>query len=307
MCQGIDYYSAHCLQGYLLCTHQHKGFETAILFIYVVRYMGGSSSKTTYQQLTDIGINVANSQVQKCTASVSQSQLNQVQGVKGDVIIGKISQKQGAQVDLKCVFSANTQNDIQTKLAQEITQFAQSKGGDITAGFGRSSSEANTNIKNIFKINVNNETVHASVSNIMQTMTNSYKDIGGNLVIEGIDQDQSAQNVAKAMMKSSQYSGALLDISTKIDQGAKSQGGGIFTNMFDMIGGIVGDLKGVILAIALAVAVVVGAGILIYGGKKAYDMMRSGPSGSTSASAPVRMAPAPPAYVPRVPIPPPPL
>jgi hypothetical protein len=262
--------------------------------------MGGSSSKTTFESLTEVAINVANEQVQKCTSTASQSQVLQIKGTKGDVKIGGFSQRQAVSIDMKCAFDNNTQSNLQAKLAQEITQMAEAKGGDITAGFGNSSSEANTNIRNLFSTNINNSSLMAAVSSTMQEQKISVEDTDGNVIIADVEQDQTARNMAEVMMSNTQYSGVLHEIATKIDQKAKSQGGGIFTNMFDMIGGIFENLKGVILAIVIAIAVAVGGGILIYGGMKAYNMMQSQS---------VEAAVAVPAYVPRVTrvIPPPPL
>jgi len=262
--------------------------------------MGGSSSKTTFESLTSIAINVANEQVQKCTSTASQDQMLKIRGTKGSVKITGFSQRQGVSINMKCVFDNKTQNDLQTKLAQEITQFAQSTGGDITAGFGKSSSEANSNIKNLFSTNVNNASLMEAVSSTLQRQTADIADTGGDVIIADAEQSQTATLVSEIMMANAQYSGVLHEIATKIDQGAKSQGGGIFTNMFDMIGGIFDNLKGAILAMAIAVAVVVVVGILIYGGMKAYNMMQTQSVKATVAA---------PAYVPRVNgyIPPPPL
>lgn len=262
--------------------------------------MGGSSSKTTFESLTEIAIDVASEQVQKCTTTASQDQMINIRGTKGDVKMSGISQRQGVSVNMDCAFSSTTQNDLQTQLAQQITQKLEAKGGDFTAGFGNSRSEANTTIKNLFSTSVNNKSLMEAVSSTLQRQSLDIADTGGNVIIADFSQEQTANNIAKVMMDNTQYSGVLHEIATQVDQQAKSQGGGIFTNMFDMIGGIFDNLKGVILALAIAAAVVVVVGILIYGGMKAYDMMQSRSVKATVAA---------PAYVPRVTgfIPPPPL
>jgi len=264
--------------------------------------MGGSSSKSTYEELTKIGYDIANSNTQRCTTSASQSQLVNLRGNKGTVKLGNISQQQGVSIDVNCLFSSTTQNDIQTQLARQITQFAEAKGGDVTAGFGNSSSEVNTNIKNLFQTNINNQSLAESVTSALQSQVIDLALNEGTIIAADQYQNQSAEVISKAMMDSVQYSGVLQDIATKIDQTAKSKGGGIFSNMFDMIGGIFGDLKGVIMSIAIAVVVAIALGVLVYGGKKAYDMMQSG----KAPQAPRVRAPSAPAYTPRA-IPPPPL
>lgn len=263
--------------------------------------MGGSSSKASYESLTQIGIDVATSQLQKCSATTAQSQAVNIKGTKGNVSLGNIDQRQSASINMECAFDNETQSAIQTELANRITQEVQAKGGDFTAGFGNSSSEVNTKITNMLNTSISNESVMEAVSSTLQEQSVSVQDTDGNVRVGNISQDQTAENIARIMMTNTQYSDVINEIATQVDQEAKSQGGGIFTNMFDMIGGIADrylkGFKGIIMSVAIATAVVVVVGILIYVGMK---MMQSRSVNATVAA---------PAYVPRATgfIPPPPL
>lgn len=200
--------------------------------------MGASHSTSTIKQLNDIAIAVANKSVQSCVNTAMQSQLIKIKGVKGDVKITGLSQRQGATVDMKCVFSSETQNKMQSDISQEITNYVKAKGGDLTSALGGTSAKQNTDIKNIFQTSVHNETVANQVSSTLQSQTLSAEDIDGSLIIADLSQDQTAGVVAEAIISSSQYSGVLNNIATAIDAHAESQGGGIFTSLFAMISSI---------------------------------------------------------------------
>jgi len=200
--------------------------------------MGGTHSTSTIKQLNDIAISVANKSVQSCVNTAMQSQLVKIKGVKGDVKITGLSQRQGATVDMKCVFSSETQNKLQTDISQEITNYVKSKGGDITAALGGTSSKQNTDIKNIFQTSIHNETLASQVSSTLQTQTLSAEDVDGSVIIADLSQEQTAGVVAEAIISSSQYSGVLNNIATAIDAHTEAQGGGIFTSLFGMISSV---------------------------------------------------------------------
>jgi hypothetical protein len=232
--------------------------------------MGGTHSTSTIKQLNDIAISVANKSVQSCVNTAMQSQLIKIKGVKGDVKITGLSQRQGATVDMKCVFSSETQNKLQTDIAQEITNYVKAKGGDITAALGGTSAKQNTDIKNIFQTSIHNETLANQVSSTVQTQTLSAEDIDGSLIIADLSQDQTAGVIAEAIISSSQYTGVLTNIATAIDAHAESQGGGIFTSLFAMFSSIA--MYAMYAAVLLVLAV-----IMFYGGRY---VLRSTWSGS---------------------------
>lgn len=212
--------------------------------------MGGSSSKSTVSQLTSLAVDVVNKNVQSCVSGATQSQLIKLHNIHGDVKLTGISQKQGASVNLKCVFTDEVQNKMQNDIAEQISNFVKSSGGDLTSALGGSDSDSNIDIKNYFKTNIHNETVSKQVSTTMQQQTISAIDVDGSLVISDLDQEQSAKLVAEAIVTSSQYNGVLNTLAEKIDASSSSEEKGIFNSMFGMFGDI---------AKYVAIAVVVGA------------------------------------------------
>jgi hypothetical protein len=241
---------------------------------------GGSKAQSTIKQLNAIAMNVVNKNVQSCIGTAMQSQLIKVRGVTGDVRISGIKQRQGATVNMKCVFTTENQTDIQNEISQHIANFVSAKGGDITGGATNTSQYMN--IKNIFNTSIHNETVSKQVASTLQTQTLSAEDIDGSLIIGDIDQQQTANIIAEAIVNSSQYSGVLNNIATQLDAQTDTEGGGIFTSMFGMIGSLI--MYG-----AIAAAIVVAGIALVYGGKYVMGKMGSNPSAAT-AMAPVSMA-----------------
>lgn len=266
--------------------------------------MGGSSSKSTIEQLNDVAISVATQNVQSCSGSATQSQIVNVKGVKGDVIMGQIDQKQGTSIDLKCVFSAENQSKMQSDIAQELSNRVQTMGGDLTSAFGGTSTDQNTNIENLFKSSIDNKMVSEQVSQIVQNQLVNYEDIDGQLVLKGINQEQSARLIAEAIMNSTQYSGVINKIASAVDVQVETKGGSIFAGLFDMIAQLA--LYGAIVVVALVVGIA-----MFFGGKYALNWIRSKRKGTGKGTgkgiAAPRIAPPPPPLRAPVPIPPPPL
>lgn len=271
--------------------------------------MGGTSSKSTIKQLNDIAMDVVNKNVQSCVGAAMQSQLIKIKGTKGDVSITGGKLRQGATVNMKCVFSTETQNKMQSQIAQEMSNFVKAKGGDITGGIKGTNTDQSMDIENIFKTSIHNETVSKQVASTLQEQTISVEDTDGSVVIADFDLEQTASIVAEAIVKSSQYSGVINNIASKLDAKAESEGGGIFSAIFGMFGGM-GQMFMYGAALAVIIAVLVG---LFFVGKA---LVSKGNVGKAKLANPKVVAPkvvAPKVAVPKVSmqspmsIPPPPL
>lgn len=223
--------------------------------------MGSSSSKSTIKQLNDIAVDVVNKNVQSCMGNAQQSQLIKIKGVKKDVNISGVNQSQGATINMKCVFSNDTQNKIQSQIAQEFSNMAKAKGGDWTQ-MGITASKANTDIKNIFKSSINNETLSKQVSSIIQNQELSVEDVDGSVTVANVDQTQTASLIAETMVANKQYADVIEKVGTAIDSGSSAEGGGIFTNFFKMLGGFSDVfLYGIIALVVLMVLGGIGYGV----------------------------------------------
>jgi hypothetical protein len=235
--------------------------------------MGGNTSKSTITQLTDIATDVATKNVQSCVGKASQDQLLLIKGTKGDVKIDNINQRQGATVDMKCLFNTETQDKMQNEMSQKIEGAVKAKGGL----FG-SKAKQDIDIKNIFKTNINNETVSQQVSSTLQNQAAIIDKTKGSVIIGDVTQEQTATVIAETIVNSSQYTGVLKEIATKVDAKATSESGGIFGSLFGGIGGIVFI---VIIVIGLGIGAVKGYPYLQkwIRDKQAAKMMTGSPAG----------------------------
>jgi len=218
--------------------------------------MGGSSSKSTITKITDIAFNAVNKNVQSCVGSASQTQLIKVQNVHGDVNLSGTNQKQGVSINMKCIFSNDMQNQIQTQIASAITNQSKSMSGDFTA-VAKSSSDTETTIKNILRTSIHNETLSEQVASSIQAQTLSLSDVGGSVTAIGFSQEQGAKVVSQAIVDTSQYTGALHKISDHIDSKAEAESKGVFNSMFDMLGSLFNSWTMIAVAI-IAVFLLIG-------------------------------------------------
>lgn len=198
--------------------------------------MGASKSKSTVEKITTVATDVVNKNIQRCVVSATQSQLIKITDVHGDVDLTGVKQKQGVSIDMKCIFSNKMQTDIQNDIAATIAQQAQAKSGDITSAPGGSSSSTATNIKNIFTNNIHNESLSEQVSSSLQQQTVMVSGVDGNVVAAGLSQTQGSEIIAKAMIDTAQYTGALTKVAESIDTASKAESVGIFNSLFGMFG-----------------------------------------------------------------------
>lgn len=214
--------------------------------------MGGSSSKSTVQKLTDIATKVANSNIQHCVTMATQEQLLDIDNDGGTMILGNISQKQGVSINMECAMSTETQNQIQNDLASQISAAVNSSTGDFTSG--KSKSVSDVDIKNILSTNISNENLSEEMTSSTQLQKlRIHNGPGGTVIASGVSQEQGSQMIASAMMTTGQYSGALNKIADTIDVTAKSESKGIFSSLFDMLGSMFNSWTMMIAGIVIAV------------------------------------------------------
>jgi hypothetical protein len=229
--------------------------------------MGGSSSKSTIQKLTDIATNVMNKSVQRCVTSATQNQMMDIDNEGGFAFMTGVTQKQGVSIDASCVESADTQTQIQNDLASQISAAVNSKTGDFTSGASKSVS--NVDIKNILSTNINNDTLHESINEAIQRQGIKVHNKGGTLIMLGVSQEQGASMYVQAMLSSDQYSAALNKIAEKIDVSATSESKGIFSSLFDMLGSMFNSWTMMVAGIVLVVILLIFFTLRMFGGSAA--------------------------------------
>lgn len=251
--------------------------------------MGGSSSKSTVQKLTDIATKVANESVQRCIGAATQDQLIDIDNDGGTMILGNISQKQGISINMQCAMSSETQNKIQNDLASQISAAVNSSTGDFTSG--KSKSISDVDIKNILSTSIDNDSLSEEVSTTLQNQKiKLHNGPDGTVLATGVSQEQGASLVVNAMMTSGQYSGALNKIADTIDVTAKSESKGIFSSLFDMLGSMFNSWTMMIAGIAIAVIILGFLLLKMLGGGLGGGASNMGASNVLAAAVPMAAA-----------------
>jgi hypothetical protein len=213
--------------------------------------MGGSQSKSSITANTVAAINASQTSIGKCITAASQDQIIQLQAV-GDITVGDITQMQATSVKAECLFSSTVQSEIQSAVANSLSQAAQASGTGITSALGASSASTYAAINTMLSANIKQEQIQEAVTSTMQRQTVSIK-AGGNIVAGNISQTQTAELIAKAIMNTEGYSKVIQNVSNQIDQKTSAE----TRNPISDILSSVGDLWGKpILYIVIAVILV---------------------------------------------------
>lgn len=221
--------------------------------------MGGTSSKTTAQVLTEVSTQVTTDSIMTCTSIATQEQMIAFNNVKGDVTISNVNMTQGVAVDLNCVMDSNKQADIANKVAEAIAQQAESKGQAVLSALGSTKAEATSNIKNQLMTGISANTKTELDAQINQQQTISATNIGGSVVASNITMDQGATMIASSLMKTATYSSVINESATKMDQKSSSEEKNPIAEMIKALGSIfsapVWILGGIILFIVVIVVI----------------------------------------------------
>jgi len=217
--------------------------------------MGGTQSKSVINQVTEISVKATMRTIQECSTAATQSQLIDLQA-KGDITIGDVTQRQGVQVDSKCLAQSDKQVKIRNDVAAAIANYAEAQGPAVLSLLGASKSEATVNIQNRLPMSFNMDTIQKNVTAVMQNQKIAVKSTEGKIIAGALTQEQTAQIVAKSIVADKSYASALNDISNKIAQGSKAKS----TNpIADIISSIGTAFTGWIVYIAIAIIVIVAA------------------------------------------------
>lgn len=241
--------------------------------------MGGTVSKNNLETLNQIAIDVTQQTTSRCVTTSTQQQLIEATNVAGDVVIEGSTLSQGSTIDMECLLSADTQSKIQSNIANEISQYADSQGQGMISALGSTKAEASANIKNMFESKVKLETLQESITKSMQVQAIRATNVGGNFVVRNVNMSQLASVVAKTIIKSTSYSDVINEIANKLDQKATAKEDSPLKPLTDMIGGVAGSITWIIIGVVAVAAVIVV--VLI------YYLFSSGVASEIVAKAPI--------------------
>lgn len=218
--------------------------------------MGGTSSKTTAEVLTDISINASMNSLLNCVSSAAQSQTIDTQQTTGNVTIQDINLKQGATIDSSCVMKSEKRMEISNAVAAALAQYAESKGQAVLSALGSTKAEAVSKISNNIQSKLSQDTEQTFKTIVEQNQGITTGITGGNVVIKNITMDQGAKVSATALMQTSAFSSSINDVANKIDQTSKTEEKTIFGDIADAIKNFFLSVVGLITAAAVFLVVI---------------------------------------------------
>ena len=184
--------------------------------------MGAVFAKSSVDVLNDIAISSTQSVLSECLNSATLEQLIRIKNVKGDVIFNKFNLQQSSSFDATCILNTQLQNNLQTKIANDIANYAESRGPAVLSLFGVSKLDAVTNIKNMLKVNVNQESINRALNTMSQRQGIDIENVGGNVHILNTNVKQSNNFISKTIIENTQYANVINEIGNKIEQKAGS-------------------------------------------------------------------------------------
>lgn len=188
--------------------------------------MGGSSSKTVLNQLTQSINNIAVNSVLDCQTSSTQDQSTVVNN-SGLLLWGTYKMKQTSDINVSCMQDSKRITKLQNDIINNIKQASTAEGQSILGAFGSSSSSANTNLTMIIQNSVTSSNLQKNYTTIKQNQKISFTNSG---VIGYIQSDltQGATIFAAATLKSLDDAGVFNKIGSYVDQSSTAKGGSLF-------------------------------------------------------------------------------
>jgi hypothetical protein len=185
--------------------------------------MGTAYSSNIVKTSTSVYTEVLTKYTQNCYTHDAQANVIKV-CAKGDVIIDKVTQKNVAKVDIKCMSDISSDTKVQTKLDEITKQLAEA----TVQALGMGSTEAHnitesykslsTSIKKSFAQECIPST---SQTNIFSTCDPSV--VPDNVYLIDFNQQNTVDTMVKCVQRVADKTEALQDIKTQIDQAAKAK------------------------------------------------------------------------------------
>lgn len=217
--------------------------------------MGGSqSSTTTVTQLSKTITNIAESVVQNCQTSSTQSQSTVVNNT-GFALWGTYGESQTSTISAQCFQDADLQTKLQNGIINAITQATNADGSSIMPAFGNTSSTANTNITNIVRTNVTMKNVQNNYNSISQNQNIVFNNSG----VVGFQSSQLTQGAsifAAATLKALDDAGVFNSIQNHVSQ--QSTASDSLFNLSGLFSGLFGGLSEYEYVLVFLIVVYVG-------------------------------------------------
>jgi len=188
--------------------------------------MGGSSSKAenVVESTTNVMLDIVNETLQQCTTPVSQVQQSDIVQGDGGIIEGvTFGFRQGVAIDIQCVTSTETINDLDTDIQRTVTQQAEAVTSSLGLPWG--SSEANNITRSITNLGTSIRNAYRQECGgiVAQTQTSSIRQGDGG-IIRNVDFnfEQTSDNVINCIQNAVNVNNAKTNLLENINQEAEA-------------------------------------------------------------------------------------
>lgn len=211
--------------------------------------MGGTSSKTISEQITNIITDTTVNDVQDCMAFVAQSQSLNIVG-SGNITSG-VSMVQSAQIDMNCYKQSKSITDLQQKIANKLQQSATStSSGWPSLSIGTNAEAFSKMINNVVNtVNLNFVQNCASSANQSQ----SINVVGNRNITQSVAMGQTASIFKKCMTNTIANTTLNTDIQNYANQATTAESKNPFSFITDIFGGIFNSMMLIVGIVVLAV------------------------------------------------------
>lgn len=219
--------------------------------------MGGTSSKSKSEMITDIITNVAVKDIQDCSQFIDQNQNVYIQG-SGNITSG-IKMVQSAQINMDCYKKSKNITDLQNNIKAQVDQQVKATGSGFPTLDAGTHAEAYSKIQNDITSNINIDLLQKCAASVNQAQ--SVQVIGNRNITTDIAMDQTATMFKKCMTDAINQSTLGNDIQNFVGQNAQAETKSPFSFITDIFGGMFNTILLIVGAIVLIIVVaMVGGG-----------------------------------------------
>lgn len=216
--------------------------------------MGGSTSKSVVnqisQQITDAAINT----VQSCEQIATQTQ-NLNAANTGFRFWSTYRLEQQTDISVQCFSDVKKQTDLQNKIIGILSQNVTAEGVALWGAFGKTASEAQANISSLVKTNITMTNIQKTYSAIAQHQTANFSN-SGVILFDQVSLTQGSKIFAAATLQEVDKAGIFNTLEQYIDNSASSKQAGPFDFIANIFGSIASGITGTIMFFIL---IIIGA------------------------------------------------
>ncbi len=211
--------------------------------------MGGTSSKTTSETITDIITNVAVKDMQQCASFIAQDQIITVSG-NGN-IVSDVRMVQAATINMECYQKSRNIIDIQNAIVNSLNQAAASKASGFPTLDSGTKSATYSKIINNIRNDITMEMIQNCVATINQKQAIYIS--GNRNITMNVAMEQTASQLKNCLAERIMQTSVGTEIQNLVKQEAASETKSPFSFITDIFGGMMNTIILIVGAIVLII------------------------------------------------------